>query len=1135
MSYTQVSAGSNHTVLLQSDGHAVAFGANRCGQCKIPSPMPGHCYVPNHTPLDKSMVLQLDCVSKGDAVKFKCSDLAGEEKLRVKAHRRDLAFNLQKYVACKLSVNLQSLQLIGPDGQLLTSLCRANPRAKIQEGLLYMKEWDTFVEGKNAVASMTANRAWHTASIWVRSEAEVAIIGSTIDTIIIATCSGWAGVFLFTGDLWLAVIVTCVVIVVITGLAFYISCIMAWSIGPIEVISLVVFVGYSVTYALHIAHNYNQMRDSDKDLLEAEAKVRMRKMARAKAQAARKRAAAAAAGAEEDLEDLQAAVQLDLPEQIPQPDHCFPKTPSCAMWSTRCVPPRATSSSWVGRPRGTRGAGPTLVTGSQPSRGGAVWRAAGVAAALRARSLAQNAQSGTAVTAEATTTTPVIHKWPKREIRGLLQELKTKEPVLAKYLEYAGDPWVTDFAELRPLMEVHFDEISHESVSQLDAWKVKGELKEINYQIQQLKRGRFFALVACDVHHCGFVTGAGLAVGREDAKQLAAKQALERLFFPAEPLEELRRCALSVRQHEVHAGARIPAIQAAETLAVLGEKLEDVHLSAFQPCGKAWQAAITCMCLEHRVTGPSADYDRNVAMALAGEMFMSRLRWYMRVPAGDPHEPELWASTWEQRRESLGKPWSGRTSVLKHEILRLQRLGKQTSDEDEILRLLPSESRWKTTQRILEDAQALRCRRLADAKETMTTTSAAAASEATGSAVRRDFEVTPRAEDPRRPELRGALPIEQIRPDLGQLLQDTQVLVVSGGTGSGKTTQLPQFLLDDWRSSDVPRVVVTQPRRIAAISVAERVAWERGGCLGETVGYSVHGEMVRPQSSEGSIEYVTVGTLLRRAVSDITLEQCNIVIVDEVHERDLLTDFLLILLRELLPSRPDMRLLLMSATLDVTSFSEYFNCPALQVQSESLFPVEEIHLEDPFFQDFVFTNALLSSEKQSRSNPEDNDGDMEKCLDIMDSSICSVVEEMSQRNSSDVGSILCFLPGWWEIRQMEERLAQGDQASKIWAIPLHSTLPKERQQQVFRKPPKGKVKVILGTNIAESSVTIGDVEVVIDSGLQRELTYDPKRRLSSLDTVWVSQSGAVQRRGRAGRVRQGRLLRCLDEFRGRVG
>lgn len=209
-----------------------------------------------------------------------------------------LWFQDRKVIACKLQF-LVNVGIYVPSSQ----------------GLLYMKEWDSFVEGKNAVASMTANRAWHTASIWVRSEAEVAIIGSTIDTIIIATCSGWAGVFLFTGDLWLAVIVTCVVIVVITGLAFYISCIMAWSIGPIEVISLVVFVGYSVTYALHIAHNYNQMRDSDKDLLEAEAKVRKRKMARAKAQAARKRAAAAAAGADEDLEDLQAAVQLDLPEQ----------------------------------------------------------------------------------------------------------------------------------------------------------------------------------------------------------------------------------------------------------------------------------------------------------------------------------------------------------------------------------------------------------------------------------------------------------------------------------------------------------------------------------------------------------------------------------------------------------------------------------------------------------------------------------------------------------------------------------------------------------------------------------------------------------------------------------------------------
>eukprot|EP00913_Durusdinium_trenchii_P006821 g6412.t1 len=278
----------------------------------------------------------------------------------------------------------------------------------------------------------------------------------------------------------------------------------------------------------------------------------------------------------------------------------------------------------------------------------------------------------------------------------------------------------------------------------------------------------------------------------------------------------------------------------------------------------------------------------------------------------------------------------------------------------------------------------------------------------------------------------------------------------------------------------------------------------------------------------------------------------------------MLTDFLLILLRELLPMRPDLRLILMSATLDVS----------LGWLSESLFPVEEIHLEDAFFSDFAFTNALLNAEKQSRQANEDGEGEgpeMEKCLDMMDSAIGSIVDELSRRPDQDRGagdagdetgkrtrnnteresahhwskrststsrrwlggSVLCFLPGWNEIRQIEERLAEGSRASAIWAVPLHSTLPKERQQQVFRRPPRGKVKVILGTNIAESSVTIGDVEVVIDSGLklgskQRELTYDPKRRISSLDTVWVSQSGAVQRRGRAGRVRAGRVLRLYS-------
>ncbi|CAK0891238.1 unnamed protein product, partial [Prorocentrum cordatum] len=203
-----------------------------------------------------------------------------------------------------------------------------------------------------------------------------------------------------------------------------------------------------------------------------------------------------------------------------------------------------------------------------------------------------------------------------------------------------------------------------------------------------------------------------------------------------------------------------------------------------------------------------------------------------------------------------------------------------------------------------------------------------------------EYRLTPASADPRRPEIVGKLPIERIRADLGKLLTESQVVVVSGGTGSGKSTQLPQFLLDDWRGQDdaaveptagAPRIVVTQPRRIAAISVAERVAWERGEQIGESVGYAVYGSAVRPKLSSGSVEFVTVGTLLRRAVSDPLLQRYDVVVVDEVHERDMLTDFLLILLRELMMQRPRLRLVLMSATMDMGSFADYFrSCPVLE-------------------------------------------------------------------------------------------------------------------------------------------------------------------------------------------------------------
>jgi len=178
------------------------------------------------------------------------------------------------------------------------------------EGLSYMQLWDEYVQEKNAQASVTANSAWHSASVWVRSEAEKAIVGSTVSTIIIAACSGWAGVLLFTGDVMLAMVVTGIVLVVITGLAFFMVTLMGWSIGPIEVISLVIFVGYSVTYALHIAHNYNQMVASDDDLLEAEEKARKRQLKRdlAKARRRSRLKEEGEGGDPEDMDDVQLAM-----------------------------------------------------------------------------------------------------------------------------------------------------------------------------------------------------------------------------------------------------------------------------------------------------------------------------------------------------------------------------------------------------------------------------------------------------------------------------------------------------------------------------------------------------------------------------------------------------------------------------------------------------------------------------------------------------------------------------------------------------------------------------------------------------------------------------------------------------------
>jgi len=727
------------------------------------------------------------------------------------------------------------------------------------------------------------------------------------------------------------------------------------------------------------------------------------------------------------------------------------------------------------------------------------------------------------------------------ELKATLEDMRKDAPILERYLDTALEPWPTDYLEMQPLMET--DDTAESAVLALRNHLAEGSLREVDYTRRDLG-GRCLVLATADVQGAGFVCGIGLAASAAAADELAAVQALGRLALPEDPVKEVLRCAEAVRTHEHHAGAREPAQHAGEALEGLAGRLRDARVAAFCPCGKAWMAAISAKVFhENSVLGSSADYVQEVALALAAEVFISRLRWALRVPPDEPHAPREWARTWQQRA-SAKDPWGG-----VHRRVRGQQLKLELGEEGEATLgalLDAGEDHYDRHARLSGAARRREPHALSPASaERMLQLDA----EREGGRAKAWGSYAVAEQDARRPELVGKLPVEQIREGLSAALAEKQVVMVSGGTGSGKSTQLPQFLLDDrggGHSGDgkAPlRVVVTQPRRIAAISVAERVAWERRQKLGDSVGYSVHGNAVRPESPAGTIEFVTVGTLLRRALNDPLLQNCDVVVVDEVHERDLLTDFLLILLREVLPRRPALRLLLMSATLDVDTFTKYFEgCPVLAVPAGPLHPVEEVHLDDAYFEEFPQAGTLLEREvapatrdpgmdvdrrgpaQAAWSNGEAGDDSL---LGLMEATVRRLAPELAKEKVPS--AMLCFLPGWAEIRQLSERLQEGPDAKCMLTLPLHSTVPKEQQQRVFRPAPSGKVKVILGTNIAESSVTIDDVAVVVDSGLQRELTYDPKKRMSSLNTVWVSQSSAAQRRGRAGRVGPGSVYRLFSQ------
>ncbi|KAL7690424.1 putative RWD domain, RNA helicase HrpA, Helicase superfamily, ATP-binding protein [Plasmopara halstedii] len=402
---------------------------------------------------------------------------------------------------------------------------------------------------------------------------------------------------------------------------------------------------------------------------------------------------------------------------------------------------------------------------------------------------------------------------------------------------------------------------------------------------------------------------------------------------------------------------------------------------------------------------------------------------------------------------------------------------------------------------------------------------------------------------------RAKLPASKEESQVIKCVKENQVVLICGATGCGKTTQIPQYILDEYINRGAGgecNIVCTQPRRIAAIGVATRVAQERCENIADVVGYQIR--MEAKKSVNTRLLFCTTGVLLRRLLNDRQLSGVSHVIVDEVHERNVDTDFLLSILRELLPQRPELRLILMSATMDSNLFVKYFTstpsspCPVLEIPGFT-YPVELKFLGDILEQtQYKVPNCLLKAHK--KQDDKGNTMELQSLTKMTYEEIATRVDDSkidfdlivhlvrylcSQKSESKVddGAILIFMPGTAEIKRVIEMLTHGNNgfSSKVWALPLHGSLSGADQAMVFRSAPPGKTKVIVSTNIAETSITINDITAVIDCGKVKEMVYDSRARRSQLLDCWASRAACDQRKGRAGRVQAGTCYRLFSTKR----
>ncbi|EFY99883.1 DEAD-like helicases superfamily protein [Metarhizium robertsii] len=346
-------------------------------------------------------------------------------------------------------------------------------------------------------------------------------------------------------------------------------------------------------------------------------------------------------------------------------------------------------------------------------------------------------------------------------------------------------------------------------------------------------------------------------------------------------------------------------------------------------------------------------------------------------------------------------------------------------------------------------------------------------------------------------EQRESLPVYAFRSQLIKAVQENQILIVVGETGSGKTTQLTQYLAEAG-FADKGIIGCTQPRRVAAMSVAKRVAEEVGCQMGEEVGYLVRFDDCTSPSTR--IKYMTDGMLQREILMDSDLKRYSCIMLDEAHERTIATDVLFALLKKAVIRRPDLKIIVTSATLDADKFSSYFHeCPIFTIPGRT-FPVE----------------ILYSREPES---------------DYLDAALVTV---MQIHLTEPKGDILLFLTGKEEIDTaceiLYERMkALGPSVPELLILPVYASLPAEMQSKIFDPAPPGTRKVVIATNIAETSITIDEIYYVVDPGFVKQSAYDPKLGMDSLVVTPVSQAQANQRAGRAGRTGPGKCFRLYTE------